>query len=280
MADVLLDALIDSLKMVPFLFVTYLVIEFIEHKSERKFNNYLTKMGRFGAVGGALLGCIPQCGFSVVGASLYAEKIITAGTLAAIFISTSDEAIPILIALPAYSGMIFKIIALKIVIAVAAGLLIDFAFGLFTKNKAQPQAQTEQELDLECDCGHSILKSALMHTASIFVYILIFSIVLNAAITFFGEDAISKVLMYDTVFQPMIAAVIGFIPNCAASVLLTELFVSGALSFGSLMAGLCTGAGVGLLVLLKSNKNPKNNAVILGYIYIVSVIAGMVIDLF
>ncbi len=280
MADVLLDAFIDSLKMIPFLFVTYLIIEFIEHKSERKFNNYLTKMGKFGSVGGALLGCIPQCGFSVVGASLYSEKIITVGTLVAIFISTSDEAIPILIAMPAYSGMIFKIIGLKIIIAVAAGLLIDAVSNRFSNNNGESTKKPIEDQDVECECGHSILKSAIMHTLNIFIYILILSILLNAAIEFFGATAISKLLMYDTVFQPIIAAVIGFIPNCAASVLLTELFVTGALSFGSLMAGLCTGAGVGLIVLLKSNKNTKNNLMILLYIYVVSVIAGMIIDLF
>lgn len=288
MAEVLLESLIDSLKILPLLFVTYVVIEAIEHRSALKFNRYLLRMGRLAPLGGALLGAVPQCGFSAAGATLYNGGLLSAGTLAAIFISTSDEAVPILLSMPEYAGMVFQLIAVKIVIAVIAGIILDFLLSPFSKKKTSlPNRDVILPTGIELAHRHeekidvkSILKSAFWHTLNIFAYIFVLSALLNAAVTYLGEHAIAGLLMKHTVFQPLLTSLIGFIPNCAASVLLTELFAAGSISLGSLIAGLCTGAGVGILILFKAKKNIKLNLLLMAYIYIISIAAGLLIDYF
>lgn len=278
MIDILLDAVIDSLKMLPFLFGAYLLIEYLEHKASDRLTGALSRMGGWGPVGGAVLGCLPQCGFSVAAANFYAGRVITIGTLAAVFIATSDEAIPILLAHPDQLHYIWPMILIKLLLAILVGILTDLVYSLATKGKKE---EPFHEICEDCDCEKDgILKSALHHTLHIFVFLLLVNLVLGAAIHYIGEDTISKIMLSDTVFQPFVTALIGFIPNCASSVILTELFLAGSLSFGSVIAGLSTGAGLGLAVLFRINKkHMKQNFLIVGILYAASVAAGLLINL-
>ncbi len=276
--DVLLDALKDTLITLPFLFGVYLLIEYIEHKSSDKLGKALRKMGPFGSVGGAAIGAIPQCGFSVAASNLYAGRLISMGTLVAVYISTSDEAIPVMLKTPDRAGMIWKLILIKIAIAMAAGMLVDICVKLFCKRKEE---EPFKELCADCDCEHhGIFHSALHHTVQIVIIILIVNILLGGIMEFAGKQTVEKLMMTNSWVQPLIAAFVGFIPNCAASVVLTELYTDGVVSFGALIAGLCTGAGVGLMVLFKTNKNFKQNFAIMGILYAVAVASGLIIQLF
>jgi len=278
--DIILDTLLDSVKMLPFLFGAYLLIEFLEHKASDKLQNALSKSGNHGIVVGAILGTVPQCGFSVAAANLYSGKVITLGTLIAVFISTSDEAIPVLLSSPGNAGVLLKLIIAKIVIALIAGFLVDFVLKARHVQENEPELQDHNVLCHHCGCEHGIIRSAIKHTVSIFLFILLVSFVLNGLITWIGQDTISKVLLTDSVFQPFIAALIGLIPNCAASVMLVQLFLAGSLSFGSVVAGLCTGAGIGLAVLFRANRNWKKNLLILLLLYGIGSISGLMIHLF
>lgn len=281
---IFLHTLIDGLKMLPFLFAAYLIIEYIEHKTKGKLESFLQRFGKFGAVGGALVGCFPQCGFSVMASNLFAGKIITAGTLAAVFISTSDEAIPFLFANPEKAGVIIPVLILKIVIAIITGLCMDFFGGKYIKQKLNDKHEIEEfchEQGCHCHDEHGgILKAALHHTVNIFIFIFVFSFIINGVVEIIGEDTLEKVLMSGSFLQPVIAALIGFIPNCAVSVLIANLYVSGTLSLGSMIAGLCTGAGMGLVVLFKVNKNYKDNFKILLCVFIAAVSSGILIQSF
>ena len=278
--DIILDTLLDSVKMLPFLFGAYLLIEFLEHKASDKLQNALSKSGNHGIVVGAILGTVPQCGFSVAAANLYSGKVITLGTLIAVFISTSDEAIPVLLSSPGNAGVLLKLIIAKIVIALIAGFLVDFVLKARHVQENEPELQDHNVLCHHCGCEHGIIRSAIKHTVSIFLFILLVSFVLYGLITWIGQDTISKVLLTDSVFQPFIAALIGLIPNCAASVMLVQLFLAGSLSFGSVVAGLCTGAGIGLAVLFRANRNWKKNLLILLLLYGIGSISGLMIHLF
>lgn len=282
MKEILLDTLIDSVKLLPFLFLSYLLIEYIEHKSSKKLEKILGNSGKFGTIIGAILGCIPQCGFSVTASNLYSSRVITLGTLIAVYLTTSDEAIPVLLSNPNNGGMILKIIAVKLVIAIIAGFLIDF----FLKKKHSQSQQVKEanehihDMCKHCDCEHSgILKSATRHTLEIFLFLIVIIFLLNTAIFYIGEENLSKILMNGNIFQPFIAGLIGLIPNCASSVLLTQLFISGNLSFASIIAGLSTSAGIGTVVLFKSNKNIKENLKILGLLYLIGSVSGFVIEI-
>lgn len=275
--DVLAEAFIDSLKMLPFLFGVYLLIEFLEHKSSGKMVRTLQKLGPFGAVGGALLGCVPQCGFSVAAANLYSGRMISAGTLIAVFISTSDEAVPIILGNPQNAKTAIKLLAVKVAIAIVVGIICDLV--LKALNKPVLEKPCEQLCE-HCGCeNHGILYSAAKHTVSIFLFILAISVVLGGLIEIIGQENLSKLLLTDSVFQPFLAALIGFIPNCAASVILTQLFIEGGLTFGSLVAGLSTGAGLGLVVLFKTNKHFKQNISIAAVLYIAGALSGMLINM-
>lgn len=265
-----------SVNTVPFLFIAYFLIEYIEKRSSDKMQRTMTRLGRFGPFGGAVLGCVPQCGFSASAANFYSNRVVTLGTLIAVFISTSDEAIPILLSNPQFGGTILKLIGAKIVIGALAGFAVDLIF--------KAPASTHDELHHKH--GHccrdeegfgSMLLAAAKHTAGTYAFIFVVSFVLCAAVDTLGHDKVSVLFMSDTVFQPFLAALIGFIPNCASSVLLTQLYIEGTLSFGSVVAGLCTGAGVGLAVLFKENRPLKDNFKIMAILYAAAVIAGLLL---
>lgn len=274
----ILEALIDSLKMLPLLFIAFLIMEYVEHKAGDKLVGLLQKAGKAGAVSGALIGCIPQCGFSVAAANFYSGGLITMGTLAAVFISTSDEAIPVLLAHPNCIGAVWKLLLAKLIIAIAAGLLIDLGVHIFHRNRHK-----EDIRDICADCGceeHSIFYSAFIHTVKIFVFILIINLILGVGMGIIGEERVSEIVRGTGVFQPFIAGIVGLIPNCAASVLITELYADGVITFGSAVAGLSAGSGVGLAVLFRSNKSVKNSFAVMGLVYAAGVIAGVIINIF
>lgn len=296
-SDVLLDAFLDSAKMLPFLFAAFLVMEWLEDRSGDYMNRILTKVGRAGPVVGALLGCIPQCGFSVVAANLFAGGILTPGTLLAVFLATSDEAVLILMGHPGRAADILGLLAAKVVIGAAAGYLVDIIYP-----KRHDHDKDMERICANCGChghgdesghghghhqeeghGHShdsgILRAAFHHTVQIFFYILFFSALLGLAIALVGAERISALLLGDSLFQPLIAAVIGLIPNCAASVMLTELYLGGAISFASVTAGLCTGAGLGLAVLFRMNADRKENFKLIGLLYGIAAAAGIVLEI-
>lgn len=274
MFDILIDTLLDSIKLLPFLFVTYLVIEYIGHKSSDKM---VFGLRRYGVLGGAIAGSFPQCGFSVAASNLYTNKVISVGTLIAVFISTSDEAIPVLLANSGSADVIFRLIITKVVIAVIAGFIADYGFSKFFKNDVITNEYKIKSCHIH-DCHDGLVKSALRHTINIFIFIFITILVMNMAIGFIGEDNLSRILLTNSILQPAIVALIGFIPNCASSIIITQLYISGSLSFGSAVAGLCSGAGVGLIVLFKVNKDIKENIKIMLYIYIIAIIAGSIIQ--
>jgi len=233
LVDVFLDALIDSLKILPFLFGVYLLIEYIEHRSADKLGKALRKMGPFGAIGGSILGAVPQCGFSVVASNLYSGRLITMGTLISVYLATSDEAIPMMIANPAFAGKLWQLILIKVAVAIIAGVLVDLILKLMGKKQDE---EPFKEICEDCDCEHhSILHSALHHTVSIILFIFAVNLILGAVMEFAGEDTVKTLLMSDSIVQPFIAGIIGFIPNCAASVVLTQLYIEGVVSFGSLI---------------------------------------------
>lgn len=277
--EILSHAFLDTLKMLPFLFGVYLLIEFLEHKAEDKLSGALRKLGPFGPVGGAFLGCLPQCGFSVAASNLYSGRLISLGTLMAVFIATSDEAIPILLSSPEGAKSIWKLILAKVIIAVIAGLFIDALIRFFKKRSND---ETEPYVDLCENCGceeHGIFYSAAKHTVQIFVFLFFVTLILEVIMHFAGEELLGKMLMQDTIFQPIISALVGLIPNCAPSVVLTNLYVSGQLSFGSVVAGLSSGAGLGLVVLFKTNHSLKQNLSIAGILFLISAFSGIIIDL-
>lgn len=277
MADMILDAVIDALKALPFLFGAYLLIEFLEHRASDRLTGALSRLGPLGPLGGALLGCVPQCGFSVAAANFYAGRLITPGTLLAVFLATSDEALPILLSRPEALPVLGRLLAVKLIAAAVAGLLTDLVCGKFLRQKKE---EPFHDLCQDCDCEHQgVVKAALRHTVKIFLFLVLINLVLGFAIHFVGEDAISRLLLSGSAFQPLLAALIGFIPNCAASVILTELYLSGSLSFGAAVAGLCTGAGLGLAVLFKTNRRLKENLSLVGILYAAAVVTGAICNL-
>lgn len=277
MTDIIFEAVLDSLKALPFLFGAYLLIEYLEHRAGDKIKSSLSKMRFMGPIGGAALGCIPQCGISVAAANFYSGRLISVGTLLAVFIATSDEALPILLSTPGAALDVLRLIGVKLVAAVLVGLLADLVLNRFLKPK---EKEPFHEICASCDCEHrGVLKSALLHTGKIFFFLLLVNLLLSLGIYFIGQEKISVILLSGSGFQPLLAALIGLIPNCASSVVLVELYLSGALSFGAAVAGLCTGAGMGILVLFKVNKKLKENLALVGVLYTAGVVTGTVVNL-
>ena len=275
MVDIILDTLIDGIKLLPFLFIVFFVLEYIEHKVSKKNKQIIENSGKFGPFIGAILGMFPQCGFSVAATNLFSARVITFGTLIAIYLSTSDEMLPILLSNGLPITFILKIMLIKVIIGMIAGFIIDYLL----KNKISLKSIHDICEEEHCDCKHSLIKSTLKHTLNIFSFIIITSFILNTLIFLIGEDNLGKLLLKGNIFAPLLASLIGLIPNCASSILLSELYLSSTISFGSMMAGLLTGSGVALLVLFKTNKNVKENIFILGSIYFIGSIVGLIINL-
>lgn len=282
MVDIILDTVIDFVKLIPFLFVTYLVMEWIEHKSHDESQNLIKKSGAFGPAVGSLLGVIPQCGFSAAGSTLYAGRVISMGTLIAIYMSTSDEMLPVMISGAAPIADIAKILLVKVACGLVAGYIVDLI--IFPTRKINVPVDIDDLCkDESCGCkegGHSILVPAIRHTFKTGFFIFIVSFVLNVTVGFAGQDAIANVFTNIPFVENMIAAVVGLIPNCAASVALTTLYMSGAISFSALISGLLSGAGVGLLVLFRVNNHQKENLRVLGILYGFAVVFGYIVSFF
>lgn len=275
MIEVIEEALLDALKAFPFLFLAYLLIEYIEHYMNKVSLERLLKRKKTSVCAGALLGVVPQCGFSVTASNLYATGLISVGTLLAVFLATSDEAVPILLARPELWSDMGIILCLKVVIGLTAGLLVDY----FWKNEHREPKFEKVCHHCHCEENHGIVKPALTHTVKMFLFILILNLILGILLEYCSETLISGLFLNGSIFQPFIAALFGLIPNCAPSVALTQLYVQQQISFGSLVAGLCSGAGLGIAVLFRINDDKRECVKILVILYGVAVAAGMVINL-
>ncbi len=279
LGHILEHSVLDTLKLVPFLFLTYLLMEFIEHKTTDKVKKVIHKSGKAGPFIGGILGAVPQCGFSASAAGLYAGRVISLGTLIAIFLSTSDEMLPILISEAVDVKLILQILGIKIVIGMIAGFVIDFV----VRHKKSVQNVEWKIHDMceheHCHCEKSVWKSAFMHTLQIVAFILIVNLALNMVIEFVGEDSLANLFFTKPIIGELIAGLVGLIPNCASSVVITQLFLEGVISFGSMMSGLLVGSGVGLLVLFKVNEGLKENLKILALLYAIGVGSGILLGL-
>lgn len=277
MWEVIQDTLIDSIKLVPFLFITYLIMEYIEHKTKEKTKQTIKKSGKLGPLIGSVLGIFPQCGFSVSATNLYAARVITLGTLIAVYLSTSDEMLPIFLSEAVPIDIILKILAIKLVIGMIAGFAIDFV--LRWKNKEKEEQKIVDLCEKEhCHCEHGIVKSALTHTLHITIFILLITFLINIVIHFIGEDVIAGFLMNRPILGPILAGLLGLIPNCASSVILTQMYLENVISAATMISGLLVGAGVGLAVLFKMNKGMKENLKIVALLYTIGVISGIVLE--
>ena len=277
--EIIKEVLLDSLKMLPLLFAVYALIEFLEHKNNNSSYHILMKQRKAGPLIGAVFGCIPQCGFSVIASDLYSRKAISIGTLLAVFLSTSDEAVPILITNPSFLPDALKILAIKLVIATVVGYCAD----LFVKSDKGHECEKKEHhthFHGNCEsCEHGILKSALIHSVKIFVFIFLVSLALEFVMeNAVGDDALEFFAVHK-ILQPFITALVGLIPNCAASVILTQCYIAGKISLGALIGGLSTGAGVGLVMLFKFNKKVMQNLAILGALYLTGVFSGIILQM-
>ncbi len=282
MLDAILDAIIDSLKLLPFLFITYLLMELLENKASEKSLKVIKKSGKFGPILGSLLGIVPQCGFSAAAASLYAGKIISIGSLIAIFLSTSDEMLPILISSAAPISLIIKILLIKLIIGIVFGVIIDIIFT--KKNNINIENDKTHIHDIcedeHCHCNEDgILRSSIKHTLHIFIYVFIIVLAITILINIIGEDSIANIMTKTNILGPFVSSLIGIIPNCASSVIITQLYLKDMITFGSLIAGLLMNSGIGMLILFRLNKNKKENFLILLILFVISIISGIIIDL-
>ena len=274
MKEIIIETFIDSIKLIPFLFIAFLIIELIEHKFSKKQIKLIEKSGKFGPIFGALLGMFPQCGFSVLATNFYITRIISLGTLIAIYLSTSDEMLPILLSRNVEIGLILKILSIKFLVGVLFGFIID----IFCNSNKEKQNYLICKED-NCHCEHGILKSVLKHTFNILLFVLIINFILTTCFEYLGSDYISKIFFKDSLFGPFISSLVGLIPNCGASVMITELYLNSAITFGSLISGLLTGSGVAIVVLMKSNKNIKENMKIVLMLYLIGVLTGIIVDI-
>lgn len=272
MLEVIQDTLLDTIKLLPFLFVAFLIIEFIEHKLSNKQENIISKSGKLGPIVGALLGAVPQCGFSVLATNLYVTRIISLGSLISIYLSTSDELIPLMISHNAPLTKILSIVSIKVVIGMISGFLIDL---LIRKTTKSDFVLCEDE---DCDCDHSIIKSSLIHTLKIAFFILIVTFLINILFHYVDLSFLESALKNNKILTPFIASLIGLIPNCASSVMISELYLNNLISLGTTLSGLLTGSGVAIMVLVRKNKNISENLFVIGLIYFIGVIWGLLFN--
>lgn len=275
---VLEHSVADTLYLIPFLFVTYLVMEWLEHKTGGKAQAAVQRAGAAGPIVGAVVGVVPQCGFSAVAATLWAGRVITLGTLFAVFLSTSDEMLPIFIAEQVPPIVILKILGAKIVVGMVMGFVVDAGMRLARRIDAPLHIHDLCERD-HCHCHDGeggILMSALKHTLQVTVFIFVITIVLNGVLEVVGEDALGEFLGANPALSVFGSALVGLVPNCAASVVIAQLYVSGVLGSGAMLAGLLVSAGVGLLVLVRTNRHWKQNVAIIVGLYAMGVFWGLI----
>ena len=296
--DVVLDALIDTAKMLPILLAVYYLIELLEYKRVFRFHTSKLLNGRASPIFGALFGCVPQCGFSVISTDMYTKKQLSIGALIAVYIATSDETLPIMLSHPKSILALLALIGIKVLYAILIGGLSFWLYGLVFKKKqtataevVQQEQTTEETVEHHDDehehlheldgcCKHNLNESKfdwkhpLVHSLKIAAFVLVANLVFGGLIAIIGEEALANFLSSSSVLQPLLAVIIGLIPNCVASVVLTELYLFGGLSFGALVAGLCVNAGIGLLMLIKSNKNIKENVFIFSVLIISAIAIG------
>lgn len=278
--DILVDSLYETLALFPYLYLTYLLMEYLEHKMSRRSTIYIRKSGQYGSVIGGLLGLIPQCGFSVAAANLYATGLITLGTLLAVFLSTSDEMLPLLISSDIGAIQIIQILSLKVIFAIIAGILIDnFLPETFIKHKKEPDISTFCKRErCKCDDKENIWHSAFKHTEKICLFIFIFSLIVNTIFILGGRETIVSVFAQAPILSKFIAAFVGLIPSCYPSVLLTQLYLDNTITLGTMMAGTLSNAGLGYLVLYRVNANEKENLRILALLFGFGVFFGIITE--
>ncbi len=274
MMDIILDTAVDALKILPFLWFAFFIIELLEHRFTKKTNEVIEKSGRFGPLLGGIVGCFPQCGFSVMATNLYVTRIITLGTLISVYLSTSDEMLPILLAHGVDGMVIFKVIGVKLGIGMISGFVID---SLVPKKKVVDIHELcENE---HCHCENGVIISSLKHTFHTLFFIVIVSFFLNIVLYYGGTDFLHHIFGADSFFSPFLSSLIGLIPNCGSSIVLTELYLNGVISFASVIAGLLTGSGVALLVLFRTNRDIRENFKILLLVYLIGAFSGIFINL-
>jgi hypothetical protein len=302
MWEILVDSLNDTLKMAPILFAVYLALEYVEARWQQRMVDAVERSGKVGPLVAAAGGAIPQCGFSVMASALYTQRLLTMGTIVAVYLATSDEALPILLSQPSQAHVVLPVIAIKVGLAVAGGYLVDVLMRSENRRRAQigrDRQEAEREAvrigEQTCTCDGTrascvceqtgkvewkeVLWSATKRTAEIFLYLLATSIVLGLLMSWIGQENLSRLLLSHSIFQPVLAAIIGLIPNCAASVAITELYIKGTLSFGSAIAGLGAAGGLGLLVLFRENHDAANTAKVILWLLGISIAAGILIQL-
>lgn len=284
--DCFLDALIDSLKILPFLLLTYVVMEYLEHRMKETSKDAIRKSGRLGPLFGAACGIIPQCGFSAAASNLYAGRVITIGTLIAVYLSTSDEMLPILISEQVPFSVMLKILGLKFGIALIMGFIVDWIFARSMHMRAYADRVPEDETFFikklceteQCKCNDGIFKSAVKHTLHIILFLLMISFALNIILMAVGEEGLYNFVLNKPFIGVLLSGLIGLIPNCAASVVITDLYLKGLMSLGAMMGGLLVGAGVGLIVLWKVNESLKDTLRVIVILYVCGVSAGLLLD--
>ena len=302
MVNVVFDALKDTLTMVPILFGVYLILEYVEARWQQRIVDAVEGAGHVGPVVAAVGGAIPQCGFSVMASALYTQRLLTMGTIVAVYLATSDEALPILLSKPDKAYIVLPLVGIKVVVAVAGGYLVDTLMRTENRRrtqecrdrrKAQQEAVRIGEQSCSCDGTHAsctceqtgsidwreILWSATKRTAQIILFVLVTSLIIGLLINRVGQESLSRLLLGHTIFQPVLTAFIGLIPNCAASVAITELYIAGTISFGSTVAGLGAAGGLGLIVLFRENHDTKNTLKVIAWLLSISITAGILIQL-
>ena len=278
--ECLMDGLIDTIKLLPYLLITFILLELLEHKLSKKNQKVLTKNKKYGPILGGVLGALPQCGFSAMASNLFSSRVITVGTLVAIFLSTSDEMLPIMLSEQVNFGLVVKIVGSKILIGIIVGFIVDLIL------RKKETLKKEIHIDEMCEHDHchckeeGVILSSIKHTLKIGLFVLVANLGINLIIYYIGEDNLKNLLLNKNILTYFLASLIGLIPNCASSVIMTELYLSNLITIGTLMAGLLTGSGLGILLLFRTNKNIKENLSILGIVYGVGVIVGILIDLF
>ena len=260
MIEIIKDTLLDTVKLLPFLFFAFLIIEVIEHKLMNKSEKIIKKSGKLGPLLGSVLGAIPQCGFSVIATNLYITRIISLGTLISIYLSTSDEMFVVLISHGTSINIILKLIITKVIIGLICGYLIDLIY----RKKKKQNLHHICEHD-HCECEESLLKSIIIHTFKTATFILFVNFILNIIFNYFGEELLSKLLLKSSV------------PNCGASIMLTELFLNNIITYNTCLSGLLTSSGISLAILFRSNNNIKENISIIVLVYLIGSLSGLLL---